>query len=153
MPIQSDLLATLDEYADAYCAKDVDRLMDVFDGGDDISVIGTGADELCSGQSAVRELFVRNFAEATANRFEWHWQRSAVRGDTGVVATSLTIHLDIDGEPREVPVRWTVALRRSEGRWLWLHRHASSAAITQDDGKAYPTREPASRSLRPGKAE
>ena len=139
MTTHGELLATHEEYADAYCAKDVNRLMDIFDAGEDITVIGTGDDELCTGQSEVRELFLRNFAEATANRFEWHWQRSTVRGDTAVVATTLTIHLDIDGEPLQVPVRWTVALRQTEGRWLWLHRHASSAATSQAAGKAYPT--------------
>ncbi len=139
MTIHSELLATLEEYASAYCAKDVDRLMDIFDTGDDITVIGTGDDELCTGQSEVRELFLRNFAEATASHFEWHWQRSTVRGDTAVVATTLTIHLDINGKPLQVPLRWTVALRQAEGRWLWLHRHASSAATSQDEGKAYPT--------------
>ncbi len=139
MSRHSELLATLDEYADAYCAKDLDRLMAVFDTGDDISVIGTGADELCSGQDQVRDLFERNFAEATAHRFEWHWTQVTVRGDTGVIATTLTIHLDIDGKQLQIPLRWTVACKRHQHRWVWLHRHASSAAGSQDDGKAYPT--------------
>ena len=40
MTTEDDILATLEEYADAYCAKDIDRLMALFDAGDDISVIG-----------------------------------------------------------------------------------------------------------------
>jgi ketosteroid isomerase-like protein len=138
--MDTEILATLDAYATAYCGKDIDRLMALFDGGDDVSVIGTGADELCSGTNAIRELFKRNFHEATAERFEWHWRRTTVRGDSAVVATTLTIHLDADGQKLAVPLRWTVALRKHEGRWLWLHRHASSAARGQDEGKAYPTR-------------
>lgn len=54
MTPERDLLATLDEYADAYCAKDIDRLMRLFDEGDDVSVIGTGEDELCSGRAEIR---------------------------------------------------------------------------------------------------
>ncbi len=46
MSPHGELLVTLDEYADAYCAKNLDRLMALFDTGDDISIIGTGADEL-----------------------------------------------------------------------------------------------------------
>ena len=72
MSEESEVLATLDAYADAYCAKDTDVLMALFDTGDDISVIGTGADELCAGRSEIRDLFERNFAAATAHRFEWH---------------------------------------------------------------------------------
>lgn len=139
MTVENDLLATLDSYADRYCAKDIDGLMALFDAGDDISVIGTGEDELCAGREQIRDLFQRNFAEATAYEFEWRWRHVTVRGGTAVVATTLTIHLEVDGRRIQVPLRWTVALRRNEDRWLWLHRHASSAAGGQDDGKAYPT--------------
>lgn len=139
MNTETEILATLDEYADAYCAKDLDRLMRLFDAGDDISVIGTGADELCWGRKAIESLFERNFAEATAEKFEWHWSKVTVRGDTAVVAITLTIHLDLDGEKLSVPIRWTVVLKQTNGKWLWLHRNASAAAGDQDDGAAYPT--------------
>ena len=52
MSPHSDLLATLREYADAYCATDLDRMMALFANGDEGSVIGSGDDELCSGQVA-----------------------------------------------------------------------------------------------------
>jgi uncharacterized protein (TIGR02246 family) len=138
--MEAEILATLEEYASAYCAKDLNRLMTLFDEGDDISIIGTGADELCSGRAAIRELFERNFAEATAEQFEWHWTNVTVRGDTAVVATTLTIHLDLGGEKIQVPIRWTVSLCRKSGGWRWLHRHASAAAGGQDEGAAYPTK-------------
>ena len=138
MSEESAVLATLDAYADAYCAKDVDGLLALFDAGDDVSVIGTGADELCTGQAEIRRLFERNFTEAVAERFEWHWRQLTRRGDTATVAASLTIHLQLNGIPLAVPLRWTVSLYRLDGRWLWLHRHASAAAATQDDGGAYP---------------
>jgi hypothetical protein len=112
--------------------------MSVFDDSDEISVIGTGADELCVGPSQVRELFLRNFAEAQAKRFEWHWIHTSVSGDHAVVAVTLTIHLEIAGNSLRVPVRWTVVLRRRGDRWIWLHRHASTAATGQDEGQAYP---------------
>ena len=47
------VLATLEEYSAAYCDKDLDRLMAIFVDGEEISLIGTGADELCSGRDAV----------------------------------------------------------------------------------------------------
>ena len=67
------IYSTLEDYAEAYCAKVIDALMRVFDDSDNISVIGAGADELCVGRTAVKELFLRKFGEATANRFEWDW--------------------------------------------------------------------------------
>ena len=48
------IMATLEEYAAAYCAKDLERLMAIFVDGEDISLIGTGADELCSGRGGER---------------------------------------------------------------------------------------------------
>lgn len=132
------IMAILDDYAAAYCMKDIDALMHVFVDGEGISLIGTGGDELCGGREAVTNVFLRNFKEATANRFEWHWSHVIVSGDQAVVAITLTIHLTYQGNELKVPVRWTVALRRDHGRWAWLHRHASSAASSQDDGQAYP---------------
>jgi len=135
---QEAIMATLDDYAKAYCEKDIGALMSVFVDGDDISLIGTGGDELCGGRSAVEKIFLRNFEEATANEFEWHWSHVIVSGNCAVVAITLTIHLEYQGEELNVPVRWTVALTKEKGRWAWLHRHASSAATSQDEGAAYP---------------
>lgn len=135
------VLATLEEYADAYCAKDADRLMALFDDTDDVSLIGTGVDELCSGRSVVKEVFTRNFSEATATRFEWDWQHVTVSNGCAVVAITVTIHLDSDQGSHKVPLRWTVSMIRRGDNWRWLHRHASAAAMSQKVGTAYPMAE------------
>jgi ketosteroid isomerase-like protein len=130
--------ATLDDYAKAYCAKDIDALMLVFDDSENISVIGTGADELCVGRGEVKDLFQRNFDEATAKKFEWDWMDIRISGDHAVVSVTFIIHLEYMGEELKIPLRWTVVLKKEKGRWLWIHRHASAAAINQDAGQAYP---------------
>lgn len=132
------VLATLDEYARTYCAKDIDGLMAVFDERDDISVIGTGADEICVGRDQVRRLFLRNFSEATARLFEWRWNHVSITNDHALAAVTLTIHLEMAGDALEVSVRWTVVLRCLDDHWVWLHRHASTAASGQSEGRAYP---------------
>jgi len=137
MTEEQNIKTTLEDYAKAYCAKDIDSLMHVFDDSDDISVIGTGADELCAGRLSVRELFKRNFAEATANQFEWRWSNIMISNDHAVVAISLVIYLEYQGSNLEIPIRWSVVLRKKK-RWLWLHRHASSPALNQEEGQAYP---------------
>ena len=138
MTDREDILATLDEYARTYCAKDLDGLMGIFIEGEGISLIGTGADELCTGRQAVSAVFERNFHDATAKQFLWKWKDVAIHGDAATVAISLDIHLDIDGEALVVPIRWTVSLVKIDGAWKWVHRHASSAAGSQDQGTAYP---------------
>lgn len=139
MTIDEELvLATLDEYARAYCAKDLIRLMALFVEGDNISLIGTGGDELCSSRDAIASVFSRNFKEATAYHFEWGWKDVAVHGDSATVAISLVIHLTINDSAINVPLRWTVSLVRVGGDWKWVHRHASSAANSQNEGAAYP---------------
>ena len=138
MSRQDAVLETLEEYAAAYCAKDLDRLMDIFVDGEDISLIGTGGDELCAGREAVAAVFERNFRDATATQFEWMWRDVAIHGNAATVAITLNIHLEIAGEQLVVPVRWTVSLVEAAGNWKWVHRHASSAATSQDQGTAYP---------------
>lgn len=147
MSDETEILATLQTYADTYCAKDIDGLMALFIDSDDISVIGTGASELCAGQEPIRALFANNFAEATATSFDWHWQKVTQAGDAAIVATTLTINLILDGDAISVPIRWTVGLVKQDGQWRWLHRHASSAAGGQSDGAAYPTNERTSHAL------
>lgn len=138
MADQDDIMATLEEYASAYCAKDLHRLMAIFVDSEDISLIGTGSDELCAGREAVAGIFERNFRDATAHRFEWLWKDINIHGDAGVVACTVNIHLEFEGKQLIVPVRWTVALVRQKGAWKWIHRNASAAADDQDEGAAYP---------------
>jgi len=135
------VMDTLEEYADAYCAKDLDRLMAIFVDGEGISLIGTGADELCSGRAQVAGVFERNFRDATAKQFVWKWKDIAVHGRSATVAVTLDIHLECDGQNLTVPIRWTVSLVKIGTSWKWVHRHASSAASSQGEGTAYPTGE------------
>jgi len=135
------IMATLEEYAAAYCDKDLARLMAIFVDGEDISLIGTGADELCSGRAAVEAVFSRNFADATASQFEWTWKDIAIHGPLGTAAVTLNIHLEANGQKHVLPVRWTVSLVYADDRWRWVHRHASAAASGQNEGAAYPVSE------------
>ncbi|GAD66954.1 nuclear transport factor 2 family protein [Vibrio proteolyticus] len=91
--------------------------MSVFDPSGNISVIGTGEDELFSGAPGVRELFQRNFSEATASKFEWGWYDIVISSGCVVVSQCLTIYLNTEGGEISVPVRWTVVLKKVE-RWL-----------------------------------
>jgi len=130
--------STLENYAKAYCSKDIEAMMNVFDDSDNISVIGTGEDELCVGQNEIRNLFLRNFEEATATKFEWDWIDIPITENHAVVSVSLKIHLEYKGEELKVPIRWTVVLKNKNGEWIWIHRNASIAASNQEDGQAYP---------------
>ncbi len=138
MNTEKAIKQTLEDYANAYCAKDLEALMEVFDDSDNISVIGTGGDELCVGQEQVRSLFLRNFEEATATKFKWDWLDVRVSEDHAVVSVTLTIHLIYNEENLKVPIRWSVVLKNKDNRWVWIHRNASAAASSQSEGQAYP---------------
>ena len=138
MPNEAAVLRTLETYAEFYCSKNVDGLMSLFAAGEDISLIGTGADELCKGRSEIEGLFRRNFGEASATEFQWHWRHVTIKGNCATVAVALSIHLDAEEGPISVPLRWTVTLVQESGNWRWLHRHASLTASSQAEGKAYP---------------
>ncbi|MGF1751837.1 nuclear transport factor 2 family protein [Vibrio cionasavignyae] len=131
------IVATLDQYAHAYCAKDIHALMQVFDSTNSVSVIGTGNDELCCGQNEVKDLFLRNFFEASATQFEWGWSDVVISNDHAVVAQCLTLHLSKGELEFSVPIRWSIMLKKTS-RWVWVHRHASTASTAQSDGHAYP---------------
>ena len=64
--VESAVRETLDRFAQAYAAWDIDPVMRVFAPGDDIQLMGTGADEIRLGRGAVREQIERDFAEPAA---------------------------------------------------------------------------------------
>lgn len=134
----STIKSTLDNYAKAYCSKDIEAIMNIFDNSDNISVIGTGSNELCVGQNQIRNLFLRNFEEATATKFEWDWIDIRSSDNHAVVSVTLKIHLEYKGEELTIPIRWTVVLKHKNGKWVWIHRNASTAASNQNDEQAYP---------------
>jgi len=138
---KKSIFATLEVYAKAYCQKDISSLMSVFANSDNISVIGTGGDELCIGREEIRSLFQRNFNEATAQKFEWNWYDIIISGDHAVVAATLTIHIEHRGKQVKVPLRWTIVLKNNNEQWLWIHRNASIADSKQNAGNAYPETE------------
>jgi len=139
------VLETLEDYATAYCAKDVDALMRVFDDSDEITLIGTGSSEnLRVGKEEVKDVFVRNFRDATAKEFIYGQKHIYINENAAVVSIVLTLKLEIDGDAVSVPLRWTVSLIKQNadkpnGRWVWVHRHASTPAAGQNDDSAYPT--------------
>ncbi len=136
--IQEQIKSTLEAYAKAYCTKDIEALMSVFDESDNISVIGTGSDELCVGRKEVKQLFLRNFNEATATKFEWNWIDIRKSDDHAVASVTLSIHLKYKEDNLIVPIRWTIVLKQENNRWVWIHRNASTADNNQEEGSAYP---------------
>lgn len=132
------IVETLNDYAKAYCAKDISAMMQVFDASDNISVIGTGEDETCVGLAEVKALFARNFQEATATQFDWDWLDIRISNNHAIASVKLTIHLETIDQELSVPIRWSVVLKYSNNRWLWIHRNASVAASGQKKGQAYP---------------
>ena len=83
-------------------------------------------------------MLLRNFGEATANRFEWDWLDTRISGNHAVISITFSLHLEYMKNQLVVPLRWTVVVKNEIGCWVWIHRHASTAAANQDDGQAYP---------------
>lgn len=132
------VLETLDRYAERYGAKDVDGVTELFADDADVLLVGTGADERWLGRDEVRRQFERNFAEAEQTRFEWVSRHVAAAGDAAWVSAEAVVHVNVDGDERSIPIRFSVVLEQRDGAWVWLHRHASVGAGGQAAGTAYP---------------
>ena len=61
-----------------------------------------------------------------------------ISGNHTVVSVTLTLHLEYMNTELKVPLRWTVVVKKEYARWVWIHRLASTPALDQDDGQAYP---------------
>ncbi len=89
---KESIVSTLDDYAKAYCEKNIQAIMSIFEDSDNISVIGTGEDETCVGREEIQALFARNFQEATARQFIWNWVDVRISNNHAVASVKLTIY-------------------------------------------------------------
>lgn len=121
----AELIARMDEAADAYIRGDLARYVSLFDHSDDYTLMppyggettrGFGYDE----QSAAETK--RFFAGGKASL---DVEGSYVSGDLVVLAAVERQHGEVGGLPdQDWSLRVTLVLRRAGDRWQLIHRHA-----------------------------
>ncbi len=127
----------LDRFVAAYTAKDLQGVLDCFDGGPDGVLVGTGADEWRVGASEVRAQTERDFGQADDLSLEYHDLH--VGGGQGVVwfAAKGTVRARVANDAFESAIRLTGVATLQGQAWKIVQSHLSFPAAAQEPGRSF----------------
>jgi ketosteroid isomerase-like protein len=135
---EAAVLATLEEYKQAYEQRDMDRLLALFAPDPDVVLWGTGADEKRMGLAEIRAQAERDWAQSEAFSLEWGWSSVSAAGSVAWVAVDVVGHVRVGGQEVHLPLRVSAVLEHRGARWLWMQAHASLPAPEQAAGDSFP---------------
>ena len=121
----AELVARMDEAAKAYIRGDVDRYLELFDHGDDYTLMRPDGGETVHGFVDTEEARAATRAFFTGGEATFDLDRSYASGDLAVLVGVERQHGEDGGHPdQDLSLRVTLVLRRAGGRWRIVHRHA-----------------------------
>jgi ketosteroid isomerase-like protein len=116
----------LEEKARAYAARDIDRVMDMYENSPTVSVFDPGPpDEYC-GYAAVTETIGNFINGAETMELTYQGDRALASGDLGSAWSLVRIKTRLkNGVDVDVICRQTNIWRRIDGVWKVVHEHNS----------------------------
>lgn len=136
---QAAVMATLDQFKQAYERRDVEQLLAVFASDPDTVLVGTGADEKRVGLAEIRAQAERDWAQSDSASWEWGWSSVSAAGPVAWATVEAVGQITAAGQEMRLPLRLTVVLEQRNGRWLWVQAHASVPAQNEPEGASFPT--------------
>lgn len=133
----ADIRAVLDEMAARYAAKDADGVVATL-AGDDVVLVGTGADEVRFGLADARAQVERDMAQADELSFQMDNVRINLVGEAAFVYADVVFAGIAAGSPFEIPVRWTAGLLQTGDGWRFAQFHVSVPFGEQEQGESFP---------------
>jgi|GEM_PF-716261 len=132
------VMQVLDDYSQAFEARDADAVLALYASDPSPVVIGTGEDEKRIGKKELKAQIERDFAQTGTMVWEWGWHRVSMAGPVALVAADFVARAIIDKEDKVYPGRLTAALEKQGDKWLIVQWHASMPAGGQAPGESFP---------------
>ena len=137
-PKETEVLAVVQRFMDAYAKRDKDQLMALFAPDPDLLLIGTGVDEKRFGQSEAEAQLNRDWAQSEYAFFEMVNYEVFGAGPVAWVVADMVANALSGGESLRFMVRQTMILERRDEAWLIVHIHTSIPSLQQDWGDSFP---------------
>lgn len=135
---ETEVLAAVQQFLDAYARRDKEQLMDLFAPDPDLLLIGTGVDEKRVGRSEVETQVNRDWAQSEYAFFELVDYQLSGAGPVVWFVADMVANAQTAGESVRFMVRQTMIFERREDRWLIVHIHTSMPSLQQDWGESFP---------------
>jgi ketosteroid isomerase-like protein len=135
--VTSEVQALFERFMGYYNAKDVDALVSLTS-GDDIMLVGTGADEVRFGLTGFRAQAERDFSQADDLDISFDNLRVTSAGDAAFAYCDMTIAGSAGGEAFEMSgLRFTAGLIRTTQGWRIAQAHLSAPNMEQAEGSSF----------------
>jgi uncharacterized protein (TIGR02246 family) len=119
-----DANTALDRFSAAYSANDVEALVNLY--APDAILLGTNSPIMSEGRDAVRAYFTNLKLAGSGNKNEIQERKTIVINENAVVITGFYLFTRMsEGQPVPGPARFTVLMKKVDGRWLIAHQHSS----------------------------
>lgn len=119
--------------------SDVDGGVALFANDPDVFLLGTGADEVRLGISAIRDQIARDLGQADSVAWTFGVQSISAAGSVAWTSGDVSVRVSMGGETHEMPVRLTTVLEQRGGRWLIQQMHVSMPNVAQAAGQSWST--------------
>lgn len=118
----NDLMQALEDWKDAYNARDARRLQQLYAPGALITDDEYTAVPL---SGATLPEFFDQMAQRPTARMRWIIGNLQVFGETAVRSGEYEFSEEVAGQPNEKPARYSFAYQRIDGRWLIVLQHST----------------------------
>jgi class 3 adenylate cyclase len=136
---EAGVIHVFSQLAEIMSNRDVDGGVALFADDPDVFLVGTGADEVRLGISAIREQIARDLGQADSVAWTFGVQSISAAGSVAWTSGEVSIRASMGDQTHEVPVRLTTALEQRGGGWLIQQMHVSMPNAAQAVGQSWST--------------
>jgi ketosteroid isomerase-like protein len=131
------VLAVVQKWLEAYEARNLNALMSLFVPDNDVTVIGTGADEKRIGLAEIRMQLKRDFSQSTGISAELGWYLISAAGIVAWIAADCLFRVRTGDQEIKLPLRLTAILEQRADQWLISQWHVSIPDAGQSEGASW----------------
>jgi len=121
---KAELKAFLNQYRDAFNAKNTDAVMAMY--ASDAVLMGTGPGELYEGADAIRAAHTEFFKSFDKEKRSIEWIKAGANGDVAWIAAIVKFTSSIKDNKSEFQINSTSVLEKRNGKWVFIVRHFSN---------------------------
>jgi ketosteroid isomerase-like protein len=122
---EADVLATLDEFSEAFASRAVERVMELFAADADVVFMGSEAGETAIGANVLRVLLKEIFSRPESYSWEWKWRSVSAAESVAWVTADAVVRANGGDRDLALPYRLTVVMEKRGNRWVWMQYHGS----------------------------
>lgn len=128
----------IEGYWIAYEQRNVDKIKKFLPDDGEILFIGTGKDERVESIDEYIKATERDFAQSEKLTVELRNFNADSAGSVAWVAADIDAKVTLGGKTHPLFIRFTAALERIDGSWLFRQMHLSFPAEGQKEGESFP---------------